>query len=123
MKNINGFVAEKYNTSDYERVDSEVYKYGSIFVTSLSFQQEPELGEGVDAEHISQYPLEDLLDHFTVYISDFYKELNVNTSICHLEFAGFDLASIQNLQQIIGKHVYNRKVRIDNADHIELVIE
>ena len=123
MKNINGFVAEKYNTSDYEWVDSEVYKHGNIFVTSLRFQQEPELGEGVDAEHISQYPLEDLLDHFTVYISDFYKELNVSTSICHLEFAGFDLASIQNLRQIIGKHVYNRTVRIDNTDHIELVIE
>ena len=123
MKDINSFAAEKYNSSGYEQVDSEVFKHGSIFVTSLSFQQEPELGEGVDAERISQYPLEDLLDHFTVYISDFYKELNVSTSVCHLEFAGFDLASIQNLRQIIGRHVYNRKVRIDNTDHIELVIE
>ena len=123
MKNIHSFLAEKYDSSDYIRIDSDVFSHGNIFVMSLCFQQEPELGEGVDAEHISQYPLEDLLDYFTVYVSDFYTELNINTSVCHLEFAGFNLANIQNLRQIIGKHVYNRRTRINNIDHVELVIE
>ena len=40
-------------------------KRGSHF---LQFQ------EGVDSSDISQYPLEDILDKYCCYISDFYEE-------------------------------------------------
>lgn len=59
-----------------------------LYVTSLSFEQEPEYEEGESAEEISQYPLEDILDKFYCHITDFYEKLNVSGSrICYLEFA------------------------------------
>ena len=79
-----------------------------------------ELGEGENAEEISQYPLEDILDKFYCYITDFYDDLNVKKSnICYLEFASDDMDDIVKLRQIIGKHVYNKEV--DNT--VELIIE
>ena len=86
--------------------------------------QEPELGEGKDASSISQYPLEDLLDKFGVYISDFYKSENdAGKDTCYLEFASSDAKDIINLLTIINKHVYNRNVIIDGEETVTLIIE
>lgn len=95
-----------------------------IYITSLSFLQEPELGEGEGADEISQYPLEDILDKFYCYVSDFYKELNTSDSkICYLEFASPDISDIRALRGIIGKHVYNKEYEEGGETYTELVIE
>lgn len=111
MKNIKSYVSDKYNTKDYELVDSNIYKCEAGFVTTISFVQEPEYNEGVNASEISQYPLEDICDKFFCYISDFYPELNVETSnVCYLEFASDDINDIRNLLTIVGTHIYNNEV-------------
>jgi hypothetical protein len=124
MKNIENYDAEKYDQKDYEKVEDGIYKtkdcYEDLYVTSLKFTQEPELGEGENASDISQYPLEDILDKFLVYISDFYGKLNKETSqVCYQEFGSPRLADIQKLRTIIGKHVFNKEV----DGYITLVIE
>lgn len=112
MKAIEDYQAEKYQQTNYEKVESGIYQTkdesGELqYVTSLSFVQEPDLGEGT-GEAISQYPLEDILDKFYCYINDFYPEISHQDSEkAYLEFASPDLADIQNLRSIIGKHVYN----------------
>ena len=97
MKNIKNYKAEKYlkkglslfKKRKYNEVEPEIYEYKEgeevLYVTSLSFEQEPEYEEGNYADDISQYPLEDLLDEFCCYISDFYEDLNVSDSkVCYL---------------------------------------
>lgn len=69
------------------------------------------MDEGENASYISQVPLEDILDEFYCYISDFYEELNTKDSeICYQEFASDDLEDVKNLRTIIGKHVYSKEV-------------
>lgn len=115
MKNIENFNSAKYENDKYTKVEEGIYKLENdgkvIYVTSLSFIQEPELDEGDNASYISQVPLEDILDEFYCYISDFYEELNTKDSeICYQEFASDDLEDVKNLRTIIGKHVYSKEV-------------
>ena len=118
MKKINNYKSEKYNNSDiYEEVEQGIYlnKNEKNYVTSLSFVQETKYLEGIKAEElseytkkeiketmtycISQYPLEDILDKFNCYVSDFYENLNsFKSKISYLEFASTDLQNIQNLR-------------------------
>lgn len=70
--------------------------------------QEPELGEGEDASNISQYPLEDIMDEWFCWVSDFYDDLNIKGSEkCYQEFASYDLETLVGLRTIIGKRVYS----------------
>ena len=120
MKNIRNYPAEKYHASAYAAAEPEIYKCGDGFVTSLCFEQEPELGEGTSSADISQYPLEDLLDRFFVYVSDFYDAINARGSqTCCLEFCGETVEDVRKLRSVIGKHVYNRNL----GDAIDLVVE
>ena len=124
MKDITNYQAPKYASEKYIAVEDGIFKLMyrglSIYYTSLSFVQEPEYDEGEDASDISQYPLEDILEKFNVFVSDFYDDINVETSqICYQEFASRDLEDIQNLRSIIGKHVYN----LEDDDGIDLIIE
>lgn len=124
MKNIENYNAGKYNGQEYSEVEEGIYKVNDgdeiLYVTSLSFVQEPEYDEGTSAEYISQYPLEDILDKFLCHISDFYPAQNTRESeICHQEFASTKLDNIKNLRSVIGKHVYNK----ENDGRIKLVIE
>ena len=93
-------------------------------MTSVSFEQEPEFEEGDSSKNISQYPLEDILDKFFVYVSDFYPALNDGKSNeCYLEFSSDDIEDIKKVREILGKHVYNKDV-IQNGDtYSVLVIE
>ncbi len=110
MRNIRNYKADKYNTTLFIEAEPDIYKCDSGFVTSLCFEQEPEYQEGTSAAMISQYPLEDILDKYFVYVSDFFEELNVPESrICYLEFCSDDLDDIRQLRSIIGKHVYNKE--------------
>lgn len=133
MKNIQIYVAEKYSTSAYAKVDENIYKgknpyyHGSewdheeMYVTSLTFEQEPELGEGETPENISQYPLEGILDMFGVCVSDFYDERNANSkSVCYQEFGSCYLENVRELLGIVGKHVYEKKFYADTLSAEEM---
>lgn len=124
MKEIQSFNAPKYTGLAYSPVEDGIYKTEdngeTIYVTSLSFIQEPELGEGCNAADISQYPLEEILDNFMCYVSDFYPDLNIaDSSICYQEFASTDMEDLQELRSIIGKHAYEKNM----GKYTELVIE
>ena len=124
MKQIENYKANKYSSDMYSEIENEVYEVKedgeSLYVTSLSFVQEPEYNEGANSSDISQYPLEDVLDKFYCHISDFYEELNsVDSQKCYQEFASPDLEDISNLRSIIGKHVYNK----ESEGYIKLIIE
>ena len=129
MKNIQIYKAEKYNKSEYVEVKTNIYKTHDsfmdqdAFVTSLSFEQESEFEEGSDSSDISQYPLEDVLDKYYVAVSDFYEDLNDGSSnTCYLELSGESLEDIENLLEIVGKHVYNKE-ESDGKTYIKLIIE
>lgn len=124
MKNIGIYTPPKYRTAEYHEVASNIYQSGNYYVTSISFQQEPDLGEGSSAAEISQYPLEDLLDRFHVIVSDFYPTLNTNkSSICYLEFSARKIDYIKKLHTIVGKRVYNKAFYKDGEEYVDLIIE
>lgn len=124
MKDIKNFDAPKYGGASYSLVEEGIYKTEdngeTVYVTSLSFVQEPEFGEGANAAEISQYPLEELLDEFGCWISDFYEALNTeNSTICCQEFASGTQEEIKNLRSIIGKHVYEKT----DGQYMKLCVE
>ena len=109
------------------------YKYGmmlthelepKMYVTSLSFEQEPHFGEGNNPTSISQYPLETILEKYGVWIQDFYTTTNSKSKKkCYQEFASRDIKDLRKLRKsIIGKHVYERPIKKDK-NYVELVIE
>ncbi len=124
MKEIKYLEANKYQDGNYEKLNDGIYRKDNLFFVTLSFIQEPELGEGNDASYISQYPLEDILDKFGVFVSDFYEKENIkDNDVCCLEFASNDAKDIINLLTIINKHVYNKNVIIDGEESVTLIIE
>ena len=130
MKNITIYTPTKYNTDKYTKVKDNIYKtYDNFmkqdsFVTSLSFEQEPEYGEGESSADISQYPLEDILDRYYVAIEDFYGEINDGSSnVCVYEFSGSSIEDIEKLLELVGKHVYNKTVENGGEAYTVLEIE
>jgi len=120
MRNIRNYKAEKYLSPLYTEVSPGIYSCEKGFVTSLCFDQEPELDEGSSAADISQYPLEDVLDRFGVYVSDFFDALNVSQSqTCYLEFCGNTADDILQLRSVIGRHVYNK----ESGGSADLIVE
>ncbi len=81
-----------------------------IYVTSIVFEPEPELGENEPTDpYVSQYPLEDILDEFFVYCYDSYDKENETDKVnSYIEFASDDIEDIRKVLSIIGKHVYNQ---------------
>ena len=92
-----------------------------VFVTSIIFEAEPDLGENEPTDPIvSQYPLEDILDKFYLYVyDDFIEENTVDAINSYVEFASEDIEDIRNVLSIMGKHVYN----VEEGDYIKLRIE
>ena len=124
MKSIEIFIAEKYKSFSYQEVEKGIYNHENKFVMSLSFIQEPEFGEGISSAHISQYPLEDVLEKYLVFVSDFYREINnIDSKKCYLEFCSPNLCQIHKLKDIVGKHVYNTEIKDGNKIYVQLVIE
>ena len=149
MKNFENYPAEKYYNNDrysfieegiylfrnlYDSIDENgMYVYGRMrssdikpdyYVTSLVFEQEPELGEGSSPQMISLDLLGDLSENYFVYVSDFYDQLNEESdSLCYLEFGSPDIDDVRNLRTVIGKHVFNVEYEEDGKIYILLVIE
>jgi hypothetical protein len=126
MKEIKIYNSSKYNSNECESVAPNIYKIYDDFVksdryvTSISFVQEPEYGEGDGPKDISQYPLEDICDKFYIAVNDFYEKKNEESeNVCYLEFSGSEIEDIQNFLSIVGKHVYNREI----DGYIQLIIE
>lgn len=124
MKAIELYIDEKYKEAKYKEVKSGIYKISDRYVTSVSFIQEPEYDEGDRADNISQYPLDDILEKYYVYVSDFYKKLNTKNSLrCYIEVASEDLEDVIKFQSIIGKHVYNKDEEKKGEMYTKLLIE
>ena len=120
MKNIKTFEL----TDDLQKADEDIYTDGDQYYIGLSFEQEPELDEGASSADISQYPLEDILDEFYVYVSDFCEDFNSQGDAeCRLVLAGDDIDDLVRLKSIIGKHVYNAVVEADGKEYVKLVID
>ena len=90
----------------------------------VTFEQEPDLGEGSSSADISQYPLEDVLDKFGVFVSDFCEDINSkNNKQCKLVLVGTTINDVQDLKNIIGRHVYNSISKCRGKESVELIIE
>lgn len=138
LKNLDGWVENvqfkekriEYNGKEYKMKQNPFNKSimimikkdpEEIYVTSLVFEPEPEFGENQPTDKIiSQYPLEDILDKFNCWCSDFYDEENSSDqNNSYQEFASKSIDNIRNLKTIIGKHVYNK----EEDGSVELIIE
>lgn len=131
MKNFSNYTAEKYSDSGFQKVEEGIYRTknpygrGEIYVTSLTFELEPEsYGEDDGSpEYIPQTPFEDLLDEFCVSVTDFYEELNEKSeNLCYQEFGG-DLEDIKNLRTVIGKRFYAVPYEKDGEEYYKTVME
>ena len=123
MKNFNFYKAEKYNNQEeYEPIKDNIYKFAGDYVTSLTFEMDNTRFGEEDAcpQNIPQFPLEDMLDKYMVYISDFYGDLNRTSNItCYLEFGSDNIENIRNLLTIIGKQFY----AVENNGKYNIIIE
>ena len=120
MKNFQNYTPEKYAGPDYQMVEEGIYwgknpywrpgdSWENLFVTSLTFVMEPDCygEEGGCPQDITQTPFEDILDNFSVFVTDFYEDLNqASDSICYQEFGSWKIADIRNLRTLIGKRFY-----------------
>lgn len=133
MKNFQNYKAKKYDDKKYTQVEDGIYRtkdpYGimdnDIYVTSLTFELESDNPYEAEAtpQYIPQTPLEDLLDEFGLFVTDFYEAENEASEVtCYQEFGSSDIKDIQKLRTLIGKRFY----AIDdpeNEDRILIKIE
>ena len=118
MTHFRNYTPEKYAGPDFEEVEEGIYKTkdpynivknGMVYVTSLSFQMEPDCFGEEEATpwDIPQLPFEDLLDEYMLFITDFYEDLNEKSEVtCYQEFGSTDIEDIRKLREIIGKRFY-----------------
>lgn len=133
MKNFQNFTPKKYMTSDFQKISDGIYKTKSpydsndIFVTSLTFEMEPECygEENASPSNLTQIPIEGILDEFNLFVTDFYEQLNQSSEIiCYQEFGSLDLEDIKNLRTLIGKQFYAVPYTgEDGEEYYNMVIE
>lgn len=133
MKNFQNFTLQKYMTSDFQKISDGIYKTKSpydsndIFVTSLTFEMEPECygEENASPSNLTQIPIEGILDEFNLFVTDFYEQLNQSSEIiCYQEFGSLDLEDIKNLRTLIGKRFYAVPYTgEDGEEYYNMVIE
>lgn len=125
MKNIKILQLEKYaDVSRYQFVEESIYKDmvddedEPEFVYRIAFSYELEAGEG-------QYPLEDILDEYTLYVSDFLDSEDAQQpgDIVSLELGG-DLEDIRKIRELAGKRVFNEDYTAEDGQvYTRLVVE
>lgn len=135
MKNFKNYAPEKYATSDFQKIEEGIYRTkcpyktifdSEIFVTSLTFEMEPECYGEEDASprNLTQVPIEGLLDEFNLFVTDFYEQLNeTSETVCYQEFGSFDLADIQKLRTLIGKRFYAVPYMENGEEYYNMVTE
>lgn len=122
MKNISLDKCQKYEDADqYKFVENGIYldlndEDDSKYRMTVTYELESD-------ENNNQFPLEDILNEYYLYVSDFLESENdCNPNIFKIELAG-ELSDIQKAQNIIGKKVYNKDVLDGNEIRVSLVIE
>jgi len=138
MKNFKNYTPEKYAGDGFEEIEEGIYKTRSpyqlsiredqeIFVTSLSFEMEPERYGEEDAspQDMPQVPIEGILDEFNLFVTDFYEQLNeTSETICYQEFGSFDLEDIKKLRTLIGRRFYAVPyIGEDGEEYYNMVME
>ena len=101
-------------TATYAMTEEGIYKRteadgtdNGIYVTSLFFVQEPELGEGANAAELSADLIDAVNNEFGCSTADDYEGLNMpDSNVCYREFESTDPEKLKELRSIIGKHVY-----------------
>lgn len=106
------------NKEQYEPIEEGIFNDikddGGFATHRLAMSMTIEEGEN------SQYPLEDILDHFFVHVEEF---LSNDQQHPHYIFGG-DLDSLQKLKTIIGKRAYNKEFTDDEGQqHVKLIVE
>lgn len=136
MKNFKNYTPTKYMTPDFQEIENGIYKtkspYGAkdedIFVTSLTFEMEPECYGEEDAspQNLTQIPIEGILDEFNLFVTDFYEQLNAKSeTICYQEFGAFSLEDIQKVRTLIGKRFFASPYtdEEDGEEYYNMIIE
>lgn len=117
MKNIKLLKLEKLS---YQEIENGIYKdLNDLEETNYRIAISFELEES----ETFQYPLEDILDKYFLYVSDIMKNTSEQNNLFEIELAG-ELEDIQSVKKIIGKRVFNQILRKeDGQNYITLVIE
>lgn len=136
MKNFKNYKPEKYGKADYQEIEEGIYKtkissplgnrYLDVYVTSLSFEMEPERfgEEAASPGKLTQVPIEGILDEFHLFVTDFYEQLNkASETVCYQEFGSLNLEDIQSLRTLIGKRFYALPYIEDGEEYYNMVIE
>ena len=72
----------------------------------------------------NQYPLEDILDKYLIYVSDFLEGENEKESNKFKYELGGELNDLKEAQEIIGKKVFNREFKDEEGRRrVKLMIE
>ncbi len=123
MKNMIIEKSNKYESKElYRHIESGIYEDlkdndDTKYRISISYELESD-------ESDNQYPLDDVLDKYSLYVSDFYESENSNNSSKYKIELGGELEDIKNVQEIIGKKVYNRDFLDENGEiRVDLLIE
>lgn len=122
MKNIKVLQLNKYeNTNQYQLVENEIYKdLNDKDSTNHRIAMSFELEDGED----TQYPLDDILSDFMLYISDFLESENTESSNTIKYELGGQLEDIQKAKSLVGKRVYNEDfIGEDGQTYVKLKIE
>lgn len=123
MKNISLEKCQKYeNTKQYELVDKGIYldsndEDDTKYRMTISYELESD-------DSNNQYPLEDILDKYILYVSDFLESENEKGSNQFKIELGGDLKGLTDSREIIGKRVFNRDfIGEDGKVRVKIVIE
>lgn len=113
--------SEKYeNKNRFEMIEKGIYKDlkeedDAKYRMTISYQ--------LDSED-TQYPLEDVLDKYCLHVSDFYESENSRESNKIIQELGGTLDSIQEVQNILGKKIFNRDfIDEEGQQRVDLIIE
>ena len=123
MKNITLEKCKKYeNAEQYELVENGIYRDlkdedDAKYRMTISYELESNETNG-------QYPLEDILDKYLMFVNDFLESENLpNTNKYKIELGGY-LDEMKIAKEIIGKKVFNREFKAEDGQiMIDLIIE
>ena len=120
MRNIELLSLDKYrDAASYKLIEEGIYKdLSDTDDTNHRMAISFDLEDGED----DQYPLEDMLDKFYLYVSDFIEYEDRAADRIKIELAGTP-DDILKSKTIIGKRVYNRDLVKEEQTYVELIIE
>ncbi len=123
MKNIALESSQKHKNPDlYQLVENGIYQDlndndDAKYRMTISYQLE-------SVDNTNQYPLEDILDKYLMYVSAFLdSEDEQNTNKHVVELGGY-LDRMKEAKEIIGKKVFNREFKDEDGQiRVKLIIE